>query len=553
MGRSSRPACCLSLDAPPCTAPLTPPAGGSRRDGRAIVSIPFASRSAALLTSSMADLLTPDQFLQRIVGAGLAEPASVEQARSELGGHEVSLSDVIRAMQRHGVVTTLQTEKILKGDRTGYFYGPYKVLYLIGAGTFARVYRASKDHVEAFAIKVLRKRFRDQTDQTEQFLREARMGLKLRHPNIVSIYDVDPDVRNPYMVMEFVEGQTLRDLVRIRGSLDPLTSLKLMHDICSALAYASTLGITHRDMKLSNVLVSGEGRAKLVDFGLAALADRNNPEQVADCPNARAIDYAALERGTGVRKDDPRSDLFFAGSMLYHMTSGRPALTETRDRLARLNVSRFHEVKPLHELVPDSPPLLNHIVSKAMEVDPEKRFQSAAAMQSEIKKAIDKIQRGDTSRRSDMADGEILPQHYDDDEIGNDEGEGRVVMLVESQPTLQNAVRDRLKSRGYRVLIISNPNRALERFAVGESPPADLVIFSAAELGNLALEAHNLFAANEHTAEIPTVLLADRRQERIIREARRGPNRRLLALPLKVRELRGAISGLLADVPRRTL
>ena len=135
----------------------------------------------------------------------MAEPAVVEQARSSLGGQDVTLSDMIRTMQRHGVVTTLQTEKLLKGDRTGYFYGPYKVLYLIGAGTFARVYRASKDNVEAFAIKVLRKRFRDQIEQTEQFLREARMGLKLRHPNIVSIYDVDPDVRNPYMVMEFVE------------------------------------------------------------------------------------------------------------------------------------------------------------------------------------------------------------------------------------------------------------------------------------------------------------------------------------------------------------
>ena len=500
----------------------------------------------------MSDQLTPDQFVQRIVGAGLAEPAAVEQARSALGGQDVTLSDMVRTMQRHGVVTTLQTEKLLKGDRTGYFYGPYKVLYLIGAGTFARVYRASKDNVEAFAIKVLRKRFRDQIDQTEQFLREARMGLKLRHPNIVSIYDVDPDVRNPYMVMEFVEGQTLRDLVRIRGKLDPLTSLKLMHDICSALAYASSLGISHRDMKLSNVLVSGEGRAKLVDFGLAALADRNNPEQVADCPNARAIDYAALERGTGVRKDDPRSDIFFAGSMLYHMLCGRAALTETRDRLARLNVSRFHEVKPLHELIPDNPPVVNHIVSKAMEVDPEKRFQSAGAMQAEIKKAIERLERGDTSRRSDMDAGETLP-HYEDEEGQIDEGEGRVVMLVESQAALQNAVRERLKAKGYRVLVISNPNRALDRFVPGEAPPADLVIFSAAELGNLALEAHNVFAANEHTAEIPTLLLVDRRQERIIKEAIRGPHRKLLALPLKVRELRGALAQLLAGLPRRTL
>lgn len=496
----------------------------------------------------MPETLSPDQFLSRIVGAGLAEPHAVDQARSELGSQQVSLEDMVRVMQRHGVLTTLQTEKLLRGDRTGFFYGPYKVLYLIGAGTFARVYRAAKDNVEAFAIKVLRKRFRDQTDQLEQFLREAKMGLKLRHPNIVSVFDVDPDIRNPYMVMEFVEGQNLRELVRVRGQLDPLTSLKLMHDISAGLSHAASLGISHRDMKLSNVLVSGEGRAKLVDFGLAALADRNNPEQVADCPNARAIDYAALERGTGVRKDDPRSDIYFAGSMLYHMVSGQAALTETRDRLARLNVTRFHQVKSLYELVPDCPPAVGQIVSKAMEVNPDNRYQTAAAMQAEIRKAIERLERGDTGRRSDSATDE---RPVEDEEDRSEEGVGRVVMLVESQAGLQNAVRDRLKSRGYRVLILSNPNRALDRFLPNEPPPADLVIFSAAELGTLALEAHNLFAKNEHTRDIPTVLLADQRQTKIIQEAVRGPQHRLLALPLKVRELRSAISALLVDTPRR--
>lgn len=499
----------------------------------------------------MSEILTPDQFINRIVGAGLADPQLLDQARAEIGSQNATLNDVVRAMQRNGVLTTLQTEKLLRGDRTGFFYGPYKVLYLIGAGTFARVYRASKDNVEAFAIKVLRKRFRDQTDQLEQFLREAQMGLKLRHPNIVSVYDVDPDVRNPFMVMEFVEGQNLRELVRVRGSLDPLISLKLMHDICSGLSHAATLGISHRDMKLSNVLVSGEGRAKLVDFGLAALADRANPERVADCPNARAIDYAALERGTGVRKDDPRSDVYFAGSMLYHMLSGQAALTETRDRLARLNVSRFHQVKPIHELMPGCPPAAGHVVSKAMEVNPENRFQSATAMQAEIKKAIERLERGDVSRRSDISEG--VSTHPEEEEERTDEGVGLTVMLVESQAGLQNAVRDRLKSRGYRVLIIANPNRALDRFVPGEPPPADLVIFSAAELGNLALEAHNLFAENEHTKNIPTILLADRRQVRIIQEANRSGNRKLLALPLKVRELRTALAELLVDTPRRSL
>jgi serine/threonine-protein kinase len=204
--------------------------------------------------------------------------------------------------------------------------------------------------------------------------------------------------------------------------------------------------------------------------------------------------------------------------------------------LARLNVTRFHQVKPIHEVFPECPPAVGHIISKAMEVNPEGRYQSAAAMQTEIKKAIDRLERGDVSRRSDQGDGEAV--RYDDEEDDpSEEGLGFVVMLVESQAGLQNAVRDRLKSRGYRVLIISNPNRALDRFVPGEPPPADLV----------------LFAASEHTQQVPTVLLADRRQVRIIQEATRGQNRKLLALPLKVRELRSSIAELLKETPRRSL
>ena len=492
--------------------------------------------------------MTPEQFAQRVSDFGIAERQAIDKAVNELGTGEHSLEDAIKVFQARGLITTLQTDKILKGDRTGYYYGDYKVLYMIGAGTFARVYRAEKDG-KVYAVKVLRKRFRDQVQELEQFLREGRMGLNLRHPNIVSIIDVVADQRNPFLVMEFVEGQTLRELVKVRGNLPSDLALKLMNGISSGLAHAASLGIAHRDLKLSNVLVSADGKAKLVDFGLAALSDRNNPEKVADCPNVRAIDYAALERGTGVRKDDPRSDIYFAGNMLYHMIAGQPALTETRDRLQRLNVTRFQEVTPLHERMPDAHSAATQVVSRCLEFSPEKRIQTAAQLNAEVKTAIEKIEAGPRvrSENTNQVDG------YEDEGTPNVEGQGYVVMLVESKATLQNAIRERLKSRGYRVLVISDPNRALSRFAPIDDPPADCVIFSAAELGSLAMDAHNQFAADEHTAEIPSILLVDRRQTTIIKGARRGPNRTLLALPLKVRELRATLLQALSGIEKREI
>lgn len=494
----------------------------------------------------MADF-TPESFAQRVFQLGIAEQRQIDAARAELGSSDYGTEDLIRALQRHGLLTTLQLDKILRGDSTGYFFGDYKILYLIGAGTFARVYRAAKgSEGEVYAVKVLRKRFRDELAQLDQFLREGRMGLRLKHPSIVQIYDVVPDVRNPYMVMEFVEGQTLREMVGIRGALEPEIALKLMHDIAAGLAYASSLGISHRDMKMSNVLVSTDGRAKLVDFGLAALADRNNPEKVADCPNARAIDYAALERGTGVRKDDPRSDIFFAGCMLYHMLSGKSPLTETRDRMARLNVTRFQEITPLHQLMPEIPAPAAHVVARAIEFNPEKRLQSAAVFQGELKLAMERLAAGDHRRVSEVGSTDAY-----DSEHSSQEGLGFTVMLVESKIELQDPIRERLKKRGYRVLVIGDPERALARFIPGEDPPADCVVFSAHELGNLALEAFNRFGEAEHTAAIPAILLVDSKQQHIVGRANMDAHRRLLSLPLKVRELREMLHTLLAGHRKR--
>jgi eukaryotic-like serine/threonine-protein kinase len=505
--------------------------------------------------------MTAERFAQRAFEVGLIDNRQLDSVWAELGTREVPLEVIISAMVRRELLTNFQAERILRGERIGYFYGKYKVLYLIGAGTFARVYRAVNiDTKRVVAVKVLRKRHRDNPTEYEQFLREGRMGSELRHVNIVPIYEVNGDPRAPYMVMEFVEGQTLREMMKVRKKLDVKTTLKIMADVVNGLAYAAEKGITHRDIKLSNVLVSSTGRAKLVDFGLAAAARGINDKELADCPNARAIDYAALERGTGVRRDDSRSDLFFLGCILYHVLSGRAPLSDSKDRLQRLNVSRFREIPSLNSVEPGLPHFVVAIVNRAMEVDPSKRYQSAAEMLREIQNAQQRLQLMGDEVSAEVTDGGESGDKGETDaalvgtevDAGNGsatvgeqavdevlEGESRTVLVVESSAAMQDLFRDRLKRRGYRVLIISDPERARARIEA-DAALADCVIFSASELEEQAVEAFNRLAEDPATSAIPAILTLDPKQRQLAPGAQASAHRVVLVGP-KLGELRGTL------------
>ena len=482
---------------------------------------------------------TPRSLTQRVIDLELASQSEVDRIWGELRSGDIQLEDVKNLLLRKGILTNFQLDRMVTGERLGFYYGPYRVLYMIGSGTFARVFRCvHRDTGRVVAVKVLRRRHRDEVVSVEQFLREGRMGLQLRHPNIVTIFEIENDSRSPYLVMEFVEGETLREILKIRGSFGVLDSLRVVQDVCAGLEFAGQKGITHRDLKLTNVLVHSSGRCKLVDFGLAAMADVSSPEAIADCPSERAIDYAALERGTRVRKGDIRSDLFFVGVILYHILSGKPALTETRDRSQRLSISRFTDFPPLGELVQGLPDEIYAICHKALEFDPEKRYQTPSQLLSDIQSTIQKLEKPNADAPVKRTSQHSIAEINEEDAK---EGNGKTLIVVESKLELQDILRDKLKKRGYRVLIFGDPQRALSKFSPDESAPADCLVMCAPDLGNLALEAFNQFAEQEHTRHIPAVMLVDPKQQHIIRGAKTGPHHVLIPMPLKVRELRQAL------------
>jgi serine/threonine-protein kinase len=483
--------------------------------------------------------MTAEQFAQTVQNVGLVDFAEFEAVWREIGSRSVPVEELISFLLRKGLLTNLQLDRLRKNERYGYFYGKYKLLYLVGKGTFARVYRASHQEADnVYAVKVLRNQHSSDPLQRERFLQEAKMVMPLRHENIVPVYEVDEERNRPYMVMEFVEGQNLRDFLKVRGRFDVTDSLRLIADIAAGLEYALGKGVTHRDLKLSNVLVTSTARAKLVDFGLAAISAvaRNDPS--SKTPSPRSIDYAGLERITGVRKDDARSDIYFTGCMLYHLLSGQPPLLETKERSQRLSVSRFREVKPILQHAPDLPSSVVALVNRAMELDPDKRFATPTELLADIR-AVQRRLAGDLEEDLE-GEGDGRGQ-----KLSAREGESRSVMVVESNAEMQDALRDLLKRRGYRVLVISDPQRALARFADAQNP-SDCVIFCTTDLGEYALDAFNRFGTDENTKAIPSILFLAEKHHDLSRQAQLAEHRVLLPMPLKVRQLRAILLKLLS-------
>ena len=476
--------------------------------------------------------MSAERIAQLSFDCGLLDAAQLEGVWGELGSRSVSPEDMESLLLRKELLTNWQLERITTGKRDGYFYGNYKILYLVGTGTFARVYRAvDVKSQQVVATKVLRTRYSGDLRVTEQFLREAKLQMPLVHPNIVPIFDVSTYRGRPFMAMEFIEGRNLRDFLKIRERMGLKESLRLTTDVVSGLVYAFGEGLTHRDVKLSNVLITGTGRAKLVDFGLATMIGEID-DDFEGTPNPRSVDYAGLERSTQVERNDPRSDIYFTGCMLYAMLSGHAPLIDTRDRIQRMSIERFRNVIPISKWIPDLPSPVAGVVHKAMELNPDRRYQNPSELLKDLKKAAKRVE-----------DGEVRPVRNPErgfDRTITDEGKSRRVMIIESRVPMQDLFRKKLKERGYRVLVFGHPDRAIQRFEDDEEV-AECVIFCASDLGVQALEAFNQFGKNELTQRIPAILFVDQNQQALVEQAKVARHRVILSMPIRLRQLRSIL------------
>lgn len=482
---------------------------------------------------------TAEQVAERALDLGLLDERQLQDLWGTFGSQNVPLQEFVQMLVRREYLTNYQVERLVKGDRTGFFFGNYRVLYLVGQGTFARVYRAAHRKTgKLVALKVLRNRFSDKSTQSSLFVREGRLGCALRHPNIVPIYEVVSERKYHFLVMEFIEGRNLREFVRIRGKLDPQEATRLMIGITDGLRYAADHGLNHRDLKMSNVLVSSRGEAKLVDFGLASMDETMTDDALAELPNTRTVDYAALERATGVRKDDVRSDIYFLGCIYYNMLTGQPPLAETRDRVQRLSKQRFLDVVPIQKVDRSLPVGVSVVVNKAMSLDPERRYQSPMAMLVDLRTLSKRLaEGGDMSESaSDTAQDSSAALDVVDT--------GRSIMVVESDVNVQDVFRRSFKQAGYRVLVTADPARATGRFRQ-DAKVADCVLFNAQQIGPPALEMFNQMGEDKRTELVPAILLLDEKQHPWQSRARTASHRIVLTTPITMGQLRTAIEQLL--------
>ena len=267
----------------------------------------------------------------------------------------------------------------------------YELGELLGYGGMAEVHRGRDVRLgRDVAIKVLRADLaRDQTF-LNRFRREAQAAAGLNHPAIVAVYDtgedVGPDGTVPYIVMEYVEGRTLRDVLRTEGRLPARRAMEIVAEVCGALDFSHRNGIVHRDIKPGNVMITTTGAVKVMDFGIARALSDNAATVTQTAAVIGTAQYLSPEQARG-ESVDARSDVYSTGCLLYELVTGHPPFTGDSPVAVAYQHVRENAAVP-SSVSADVPRALDSIVMKALAKNPMNRYQSAADMRADLQRAL---------------------------------------------------------------------------------------------------------------------------------------------------------------------
>jgi serine/threonine protein kinase len=476
---------------------------------------------------------------QLAIRLGLVTEEQVRECLIELDDKKAPAQDMLRLMERKRYLTPWQGNKLLKGDLEGYFLGGYRLLYKIASGSFGRVYRGDDPRTgQVVAVKVLRNKWTMDKQKVDLFMREGKLGLTIRHPNIVSVLAVNQDAKTGqyFIVMDFVEGGNLRDLLQIRKKLKTDEALRYMEECASGLAYSHQRGLTHRDIKPTNILIAAStGQAQLVDFGLAEISQgssmhlQRQDDRDEDVAVDRTVDYAGLEKATGQKPGDVRSDIYFLGTVLYECLTGQPIMAATRDRHARMQARRYMEVEDaLRKAGPGLgiPPGVMRLLSKMLAFEPTQRFQTPTQLVEAIQTCRVELGTGVGQARAPVGP--------------------KTLFVVEQNQKLQDAFRDRFKAHGYRVLLSIDPGQAVKRY---REQAYHAVLIDAGTVGRDGVEAYNevLRAADLAGLDVGAILILSEDQAEWARGARPHDRGVVMTRPVTMKQLLEKVHELTGD------
>ena len=270
--------------------------------------------------------------------------------------------------------------------------GRYELGELIGRGGMAEVRVATDRRLgRTVAVKIMRSDLANDEIFLSRFRREAHAIAQMNNPNIVNIYDSGEETvvvdngtqeRLPYLVMEYVQGKTLRDILKMNGALNQRDAEQVMIGVLNALEYSHRMGIIHRDIKPGNIMISEQGMVKVMDFGIARALDDSATTMTQSQGVVGTAQYLSPEQARG-EQVDMRSDLYSAGCVLYEMLTGRPPFTgDSAVAIAYQHVSEV--ATPLSTLVPGLPVMWDKICAKAMAKDRQNRYATAAEFKNDI-------------------------------------------------------------------------------------------------------------------------------------------------------------------------
>lgn len=289
----------------------------------------------------------------------------------------------------------------------------YEIIEKVGTGGMADVYKAKCHRLNRFvAIKILKAEYSEDKTFVEKFRGEAQSAAGLSHPNIVNVYDVGDDDGLHYIVMELVEGITLKSFIERKGKLEVKEVLGISIQIAQGMEAAHANHIIHRDIKPQNIIISREGKVKVTDFGIAKAATSNTITSNA----MGSVHYISPEQARGGYSDD-KSDIYSLGITMYEMLSGRVPFTGDNT----ISVALLHiqgEATPLRDLDPDIPVSIDKIVQKCMQKKPERRYPNVTELIKDLRRAITNPN-DDFVKIPPMVINDSPTIHISDDEINH--------------------------------------------------------------------------------------------------------------------------------------